>query len=350
MTSFVSDKFRNNKVMVNFPADVTKAEELTKGNVNILKTFESPAKPKASPVKPHTESSPAVVSKKAAGEYNTSSKVQLSVSAEPKSDKKFACSKCNFSTDRINLLMFHIKTHSSAFPSRVSGKFVQQFLCPLKCSLKNNLDPSPTIEVKKPVTTKSPAKKAPVADDSIADDVRKIKESMKPKPVAKKVAKEQVKATATPGRPRTVKKEVVKEPVVVKVEEKPKPVNELKNELLADWMDDDDEIEKPPKIEGKFLHHHNFNKYSIIFFGIQNPQSQLHHRKSLASPHESYEIFPRSSALVSFTSSQNRRRLSNESKRQSQLKMSLLPTSSRRLQKHTSESTRPTLRNRSPRS
>lgn len=61
----------------------------------------------------------------------------------------------------------------------------------------------------------------------------------KPSTSAKKT-RQPVKSS--PGRPRSAKKEVkdiVKEPVV-KVEEKPKVVNELKNKLLADWSDDED--------------------------------------------------------------------------------------------------------------
>lgn len=98
--------------------------------------------------------------------------------------------------------------------------------------------------MKKSAAARSPSKKV---DDSIADDVRKIKESMKPKAASVKKAA----AKSTPGRPRgAAKKEIVKEPVKLVEVEKPKaPVNELKNELLADWLDDDDaDMEK---VEGK---------------------------------------------------------------------------------------------------
>lgn len=122
------DKYRTSKKMMsNFPGDVVKAEKLTNGNVNILQAFETPTKkPTASQEKSFTETPPTVPFKKAAGAYNSASKVQVSAKAELKSDKKFTCTMCEFSTDRLNLLMFHIKNHSSTstpLSPRVSGKF-----------------------------------------------------------------------------------------------------------------------------------------------------------------------------------------------------------------------------------
>lgn len=116
-------------MMSNFPGDVVKAEKLTNGSVDILKAFESPikqkpGKPLATPEK--SEASPATPSKKPVGAYNSASKVQLTATAEPKSDKKFSCTMCNYSTDRLNLLMFHIKNHSST--QRVSGEFAVIFV------------------------------------------------------------------------------------------------------------------------------------------------------------------------------------------------------------------------------
>lgn len=108
--------------------------------------------------------------------------------------------------------------------------------------------------MKKASTARSPVKKALDPNDSIADDVRKIKESMKKEPKATPAKKSREPAKSTPsGRAsRSAKKEekeVVKEETVVPEKSKPEPVNELKNELLADWMDDDDISDKP---EGKF--------------------------------------------------------------------------------------------------
>lgn len=113
--------------MSNFPADVAKAEQLTGGDENILKSFETPTKQKptsfATPEKSFTETTPVPVSRKSAGAYNSSSKVQFSANPAPKSDKKFTCTLCDFSTERMNLLMLHIKNHSSSFPSRANGEF-----------------------------------------------------------------------------------------------------------------------------------------------------------------------------------------------------------------------------------
>lgn len=123
--------------MTNFPADVVKAEQLTNGNVNILNTLETPEKIKSSSSSnlgtssdstkkvgnlSMTVSTP-VLSKKAVGSYNSSVKVQNTTSPAPKSsDKKLTCTMCNFATDRMNLLMMHIKNHSITILSRVNCK------------------------------------------------------------------------------------------------------------------------------------------------------------------------------------------------------------------------------------
>ena len=109
--------------------------------------------------------------------------------------------------------------------------------------------------MKKLSTTKTPSKKVNDPNDSIADDVRKIKESMKKEAKATTSAKksrEPAKSTPTGRSSRSIKKEeivTVKEVIKI-VEEKPKEDNELKNKLLADWSDDDDFDEK---VEGKYL-------------------------------------------------------------------------------------------------
>lgn len=126
-SSLIADKYRTkSKALENFPADVVKAEKLTKGNVNILSSLETPTKqkqPVVSPEKASIEASPASTSKKPTGAYNSSSKVQISASPAPKPDKVFSCSMCDYSTDRMNLLMFHYKNHSLTITPRVSGKF-----------------------------------------------------------------------------------------------------------------------------------------------------------------------------------------------------------------------------------
>lgn len=251
----ISDKHKTgSKIMANFPIDVEKAERRTGGDVNIVKNVMTPVKQKASTSS--IESSPAV-SRKPAGAYNSSSKVQSTSSPSMKSDKKFTCTLCDYSTERINLLMLHIKSHSSTMPPREST------VVTIKRSLKTDLEASPVV-VKKPVVGRSPAKKA-IKEDTIADDLRIIKESMKeqkPTP-SKRKARAPVKpipATPTTSRSRGAKKDKEEKPIVKeevqKVEEKPKPKqeSELKTKLLADWDDDDDEIAdtKPAKVEGTF--------------------------------------------------------------------------------------------------
>lgn len=103
--------------------------------------------------------------------------------------------------------------------------------------------------------SKSPTKKSTIAEDTIADDVRKIKESMKleEKKTTKKSAAIEKPTTTATGRGRWVKKSAIidtkkKTPtqnVSVEIEkvkeDKPAVVNTLKNELLADWDDDEEE-------------------------------------------------------------------------------------------------------------
>ena len=65
-----------------------------------------------------------VTAKKAVGSYNSSVKVQNTTSSVQKSnDKKLTCTMCNFATDRMNLLMMHIKNHSQTILSRVNCKY-----------------------------------------------------------------------------------------------------------------------------------------------------------------------------------------------------------------------------------
>lgn len=111
-------------------------------------------------------------------------------------------------------------------------------------------DPIMPVAIKKTSTAKSPSKRSEPGD-SIADDVRKIKESLKktvtkPAPTPKKA-----REPATRGTPRGrgAKKEEkvveVKEPAPKVVEEKPKEVINI----LADWDDDDDDMDVPKKEE-----------------------------------------------------------------------------------------------------
>jgi hypothetical protein len=117
------------------------------------------------------------------------------------------------------------------------------------------------------VVPRNSSKKKSDAEDGIAEDVRKIKESMKelvqqPQPSqstsAKKTRTPAAKTTTPKVRSQATKRERksnsakdVKEPpstrgsaaaaAAVVEEEKPKVVTHaLKNELLADWLDDDD--------------------------------------------------------------------------------------------------------------
>lgn len=119
-------------MMENFSASITKAEQMTGGNVNILKTFETPTKAKQFlTATPDAETSaslsiiaPATSTAKksltSVGSYNASVKVQ-NTSNDP-TKRIFTCTMCTFTTDRLNLLMMHIKAHSLEIQSRVNGK------------------------------------------------------------------------------------------------------------------------------------------------------------------------------------------------------------------------------------
>lgn len=155
----------------------------------------------------------------------------------------------------MNLLMFHIKNHSSKPVQRASGECSYNRRCYVQLDFTYifyYLDVS-SVVIKKASAARSPVKKALDPNDSIADDVRKIKESMKKEPKVTPAKKSREPAKSTPSgrasRSKKEEKEVVKvEPVKVPEKLNPEPVNELKNELLADWSDDDDVTEK---VEGK---------------------------------------------------------------------------------------------------
>lgn len=263
------EKFKSNKkVMTNFPVDVQRAEELTKGNVDILKPFDTPVKPKAAPsaasASPTTASpkmktiETPVASKKQLGQYNSAEKVQTCSSPAPKCDsKKFTCTMCHFSTDRMNLLMFHIKNHSSTYVTKVHGELSlpRQGTSSIQCKPISLFTPDPPVSASKKSFTKSPTKKS-AAEDTIADDVRKIKESMKTeekkpgrKPRESSTSSPTPAASTSVGRGRwprnrdekkpTVEVEKKKKVAEVKVEAPP-VVNNLKNEIWADWSDEDD--------------------------------------------------------------------------------------------------------------
>ncbi|KAG5682472.1 hypothetical protein PVAND_011823 [Polypedilum vanderplanki] len=262
------DKYRsNNKTMLNFPADVVKAEKLTSGNPNILdsieaKTFASSktklslntevsASPDTTKKNQMSSSSSASTTKKSPGSYNSSVKVQNTASSIQKlNDKKLTCTMCNFSTDRMNLLMMHIKNHSLTILSRV-----------------NSLSSSSS-ETRKPIVSKNASKKSD-AEDGIAEDVRKIKESMKElvehqsqTPLVTKKSrtsalkkdekitpksKSQVTKRERKSNIKNIKEDISSletstTTTTAEVDDKSKSNDTLglKNELLADWLDDED--------------------------------------------------------------------------------------------------------------
>lgn len=131
-------------------------------------------------------------------------------------------------------------------------------------------DPPATVSSKKSFT-KSPTKKS-LAEDTIADDVRKIKESMKteekkpgrkPRDTSTSSPTPAPATTSSVGRGRWARREE-KKPAVVEVEKKkkvtevkveppppPPVVNNLKNEIWADWSDEDDNDDDLKKVEVK---------------------------------------------------------------------------------------------------
>lgn len=105
------------------------------------------------------------------------------------------------------------------------------------------------VAIKKTSTAKSPSKRSEPGD-SIADDVRKIKESLKKATAKPSPAPKKAREPATRGTPRG--RGAKKEEKVVEVKEAPKVVEEKPKEvinILADWDDDDDDLEVPKKEE-----------------------------------------------------------------------------------------------------
>lgn len=111
--------------MENFPIYVKKAEQLTNGDVNILERFETPTKQKAATlVVTSVKTTPVTVAKKDVGLYSASTIVQSTPSSDPKSSKIHKCSMCTYQSDRINLLMMHLKSHSAPYKLSTNCKLV----------------------------------------------------------------------------------------------------------------------------------------------------------------------------------------------------------------------------------
>lgn len=109
--------------MSNFPGDVVKAEKLTGGDVNILDNMEFQQKQKSSvtSIQNLLTDTPTLDTVKPSTTYNSSNKVQTSKSFTPKSEKTISCKLCDFTTDRINLLMIHMRNHSATLTPRSNG-------------------------------------------------------------------------------------------------------------------------------------------------------------------------------------------------------------------------------------
>lgn len=266
-------------MMENFTASITKAEQMIGGNINILKTFETPTKAKPflqattamsdagikSPliISPAPSSNAKKSMTSSLGSYNASVKVQNTSNADRPNDKRiFTCTMCPFTTDRLNLLMMHIKGHSLEIQSRVNGKLLF-YITNAEIQPASKFTASPSmIEIRRPVISKTSRKHE--IDDGIAEDVRKIKESMKEQektaihPIATTSSAkkprisplnastkgvENAAAVTTPKalKSRTSKRSLKTAKETSQVDEEKSKVNEeLKKELLADWLDEDD--------------------------------------------------------------------------------------------------------------
>lgn len=121
--------------MENFPADVVKAEKLTGGNPNILNTISTPSKPtKPSSAAATPQSTPEqskktlpAAPKSSQKSHNSVFKVQSTPSTSSK-EQLLKCTVCDFETDRMKVLIYHLTLHSNSRVPRVSGKYFNKLI------------------------------------------------------------------------------------------------------------------------------------------------------------------------------------------------------------------------------
>ncbi|GAB0090518.1 hypothetical protein DMENIID0001_052540 [Sergentomyia squamirostris] len=248
-----------NKYMEKFPGDVTIAEKRTEGDVELVKSIQSSPQKGSSSAwqevfsdgkEKKGKKTPAQISPKKGRKSaattpvgNTISPLTktfigkpreheikflsgASVAAKTTTDSTaglYKCHACNFSCNRINVIVLHSKIHTNegtSSQSKVSPKSKPKITIP-----KIVTPPEPKSEDETPKISKKPKTRTPVVKPPKKRGKRKLSESLEEVevPVAK-IQKEKVEKVPE-----------VKQPV-----KKRKTDLEWKNELLADWSEDEE--------------------------------------------------------------------------------------------------------------
>ncbi|XP_014234667.1 muscle M-line assembly protein unc-89-like [Trichogramma pretiosum] len=228
------DKYRvkskdGSKLMEKFPGDVKTAETLTNGDPNILsqERFMPQKRPNVSDLfgskpspQPPTKSrrSANLIGQKSSrdSKYDSGPKKRFScnpVMNRSSTSGEFSCYVCDFSTNRVNVIIYHLKTHYSENDSKLQTKLV-------------------TPQKSKPKTPQAKAKKIVKKNVSQTNDDT----PRKPKP-----------ATTNSNKRKSVTAEIEKPPKIKKSDP------EIREKLLADWNldSDDDDLCDSPDSENK---------------------------------------------------------------------------------------------------
>lgn len=150
---------------------------------------------------------------------------------------KFSCHLCNYSTDRMFLIMNHNKTHSNV--EKRKGKISCYILMFIECYLIHRLF---SLDIISPIRI-IPQTKLVLNDDDDEENVKvtnAIGTSKKTQESAKKGKKTKVQPISSKKSPRN-KKLLVNEEVSSPTKQNS---TELKKELLADWDDEEEDVEK----------------------------------------------------------------------------------------------------------
>ncbi|XP_037050042.1 titin homolog isoform X2 [Bradysia coprophila] len=246
--------YAKHSYMAEFPADVAIAEKRTGGNPNIIHSKEFMPVVKADKATPvATAKGSTSRSRRGQQQIQTSAPSIPRVMFKPDhdtrilmpsspatfasspssapttptaADNKYKCNSCNFSTNRINTLIWHQKTHSSP-------KTPQMSTTP-KYPTKHT--PSTTTSDE---TNSSSSTKVPLETEAISKDCAQSKppsEIAEPEDASPEPVESMPEPVMLPAKPKGKRGRSAKEPKAA--DKTPKTDNKLRN-ILDDWSDDE---------------------------------------------------------------------------------------------------------------
>lgn len=162
---------------------------------------------------------------------------------------KYKCYICNFSTDRINLIILHNKSHSNIKPgtsNETPVKHVAKTPVATQPTPKEKAKQSPAIQIPEEILTPASTSRRGRSSRKKSEIIEKTPQKIDVEPSSK-----------SPPRTATSRKKAKKEekPIVPKqtspkIPKKRKSEAELRKEILADWSD----FEEPENESGNFFY------------------------------------------------------------------------------------------------